>query len=43
LDCGKAIFNAGEMNRAPKFTFIIDILEFNNKISVLEGKTHEDT
>lgn len=31
------------MNRSPKFTFIIDILEFNNKISVKEGNTIEDS
>lgn len=32
LDCGKAVFNAGQMDKVPSFTFIIDETEINCKV-----------
>ena len=29
LDCGKAVFNAGQMDKVPSFTYIIDSQEIH--------------
>lgn len=34
LDCGKAVFNAGQMDKVPSFTFVIDATEINCKVDV---------
>lgn len=32
LDCGTAVFNAGQMDKVPSFTYIIDCTEINCKV-----------
>ena len=34
LDCGDATFNAGQMDKVPSFTFVIDATEINCKVNV---------
>lgn len=34
LDVNKAVFNAGEMNKVPSFTYIIETQELNLKLSI---------
>ena len=34
MDCGNAVFNAGQMDKVPSFTYIIDTQEINCKVSI---------
>jgi hypothetical protein len=34
LDCGDAVFNGGQMDQVPSFTFVIDATEINCKVDI---------
>lgn len=38
LDCGDALFNSGQMDKVPSFTFVIDATEINCKVDLKDPK-----
>lgn len=41
LDCGKAVFNSGQMDQVPSFTYIVETQEINCKVCTKKGTEGE--